>query len=142
MSLILRFSIVLTDIKQHKMNIKNIYLLALLFLLAKAVPLAAQDVENTSQTRTEFKLDYKILDNLKVVATPELRFDETFSIDKYIFELKTVYNPFKRLSIGAAYRFVANKRNTKPTEYLQRYAFEAKYAPKINRWKPSASSSE
>ena len=117
------------------MNFKKIYIIASILWISTLAS-QAQDVDNTYQTRTEFKLSYKLLDNLKLVATPELRFDESYSIDKYIMELKTVYNPFKRLALGASYRFVANKRETKDTEYLQRYAFDAKYNFKINRWKP------
>lgn len=96
----------------------------------------AQSIENSYQTRTELKLNYKLSDKWKIIATPELRLDDSFSIDKYILELRTVYSPVKNLSLGAAYRFVANKRQTKDTEYLQRYAFDAAYKYKIDRWTP------
>lgn len=96
----------------------------------------AQEVENTFQTRTEFKLSYKLSDKWKIMAIPELRFDDSYSIDKSILELKTVYSPIKRLSLGASYRFIANQRETKDTEYLQRYAFDASYKYKIDRWTP------
>jgi len=113
------------------------YQLLVVLLCLGCMQAYAQDVENTFQTRTEFKLSYKLSDKWKIQAIPELRFDDTYSVDKYILELKTIYNPFKKLSLGASYRFIANTRETKDTEYLQRYAFDAKYDFKIDRWKPS-----
>ncbi|MCG8579886.1 MAG: DUF2490 domain-containing protein [Bacteroidales bacterium] len=119
------------------MNNRKLYFLFILAIMVLVIDTKAQDTEHTSQTRTEFKISYKLADKWKLQAIPELRFDETFSIDKYILELKTVYNPFKRLSLGASYRFIANERSTKDTEYLQRYAFDIKYEYKLKRWKPT-----
>ncbi|WP_185968928.1 DUF2490 domain-containing protein [Carboxylicivirga sp. M1479] len=114
----------------------NKYLIMVIVIGCMWAPLYAQDIDNTFQTRTEFKLSYKLSKKWKIQATPELRLDDSFSIDKYIIELKTIYNPFKKLALGASYRFVANTRETKPTEYIQRYAFDAKYNFKFDRWKP------
>lgn len=115
----------------------NKLLIGILISMLMSPIIRAQDTENIFQTRSEFKLSYKLSDKWTLALTPELRFDDSFSIDKYILELRTVYNPFKRLSLGASYRFVANDRETKSTEYLQRYAFDAKYKYKISRWTPS-----
>ncbi|WP_430817498.1 DUF2490 domain-containing protein [Carboxylicivirga sp. RSCT41] len=119
------------------MNKYKSYIIFILLIAVIAFDAEAQDIENTSQTRTEFKLSYKLADKWKLQAIPELRFDEAFSIDKCILELRTVYNPFKRLSLGASYRFIANERSTKDTEYLQRYAFDMRYEYKLKRWKPA-----
>jgi len=116
-------------------NIIRVYLLFILITTGLSQA-NAQEVENTFQTRTEFKMSYKLTDKWKILAIPELRFDDSYSIDKYILELKTVYTPIKRLSLGASYRFIANQRTTKDSEYLQRYAFDASYKYKINRWTP------
>ncbi len=74
---------------------------------------------------------------MKLQFTPELRFDENFSISKYLFELKGIYEPVKNLELGASYRYIINPRANNPTEYLNRFDLDAKWGKKFNRWKPS-----
>ena len=63
--------------------------------------------------------------------------DESFSVDKYLLESTLSYKPLKGLELGGSYRFIINPRDEKATEYLNRFALYAKYAYKIQRWKPS-----
>lgn len=119
-----------------KIQIKNTYHLILLFLLF-ASSAQAQEVENEYQTRTSFTASTKLFKNFKLSVSPELRFDENFSLDKYLLETKASYKLFDHFSLGAGYRFYANKRETKSTEYLNRYLLSAKYDRSFGKFEPS-----
>lgn len=43
---------------------------------------------------------------------PEVRFQDDFSVDEYIFEGKLGYEPFKFLGLAAAYRYNTNVKNS------------------------------
>ena len=113
------------------------FLVALLIAAVGLKSVSAQEVENEFQSRIEFKSSLKLTDKWKLYITPEIRLDESFSIDKYLLELKGVYKAAKVLSLGASYRFVGNARETKATEYLHRYALDATLEKKLNRFKPA-----
>lgn len=112
-------------------------LLPLILLTLISQYLGAQTVENDFQSRTELKLSYEPIDKIRLSVTPEVRLDESFKMDKFLLEAGVQYKPFKVFSIGGSYRFIANTRNTKSTEYLHRFALDATYSKKIERWKPS-----
>lgn len=97
----------------------------------------AQEIENDFQTRTELELTYKPVKKLKLSFSPQLRFDENFSLDKYLFEGGAEYKAFKFLELGATYRFVVNPRDTKDTEYLNRLAFSATVKKKFGDFEPA-----
>jgi len=119
-----------------KKQIKKIhYLIILLLILASSTK--AQDVENEFQSRTSITLSTKLLKNLKVSINPELRFDKNFSLDKSLLEGKASYKLFDHFSMGAGYRFYANKRESKSTEYYNRYSLIAKYTKSYYRFDPS-----
>lgn len=114
------------------------YLPALICLLMLASQvLVAQEVENEIQTRTELELVYKPVKKLKLTFMPQLRFDEDFSLDKYLFEADAEYKALKFLELGATYRFVVNPRDTKDTEYFNRYAFSATAKKEFGRFEPA-----
>ncbi|MCW3785197.1 DUF2490 domain-containing protein [Plebeiibacterium sediminum] len=96
----------------------------------------AQTVEKEWQTRMAFQTSYKIIDDLTIEISPELRFDNEFKLDKYLLEGALEYEFLKHFSAGAGYRFLANKKKSGDTEYLHRYKFFASYQTKIKRWKP------
>lgn len=112
-------------------------LLPLILLTLISQYLGAQTVENDFQSRTELKLSYEPIDKIRLSVTPEVRLDESFKMDKFLLESGVQYKPVKVFSIGGSYRFIANTRNTKSTEYLHRFALDATYSKKIERWKPS-----
>ncbi len=97
----------------------------------------AQTVNNDFQTRIEAKLSLKPLDKLTVSLDPEVRFDESFQVGKYMLESGISYKPLKGLTLGGSYRFIINPRTTKATEYLNRFALYTSYKKKIERFEPS-----
>ncbi|PCH67144.1 MAG: hypothetical protein COC06_11725 [Bacteroidales bacterium] len=119
-----------------KKQIKNTHYLIILLLIL-ALSTKAQEVENEFQSRTSITLSTKLLKNLKVSISPELRFDENFSLDKSLLEGKASYKLFDHFSLGAGYRFYANKRESKSTEYYNRYSLIAKYTKSYYRFDPS-----
>jgi len=118
-----------------KNTISKIWLLV--FILFTSFYAKAQDVENDFQIRTEIKLSFNPLKNIELNLTPMLRLDEKFQFDQYLFEGEAVYNPFKQLSFGAAYRFIGNQTNNNGMEYSGRYTIFAEAEKKLNRFKPS-----
>ena len=65
-------------------------------------------------TWIEFELNKKIVKHLDFSFIPEVRFEDNFSVDEYIFEGKLSYEPFKFLELAGAYRYnteVKNKGN-------------------------------
>ncbi|WP_346857647.1 DUF2490 domain-containing protein [uncultured Draconibacterium sp.] len=106
------------------MNKKRIACFSLLFLFLFAYT-QAQDVENELETRTNVEVQFKPFKKVKLSFSPELRFDESFSLDKYLFEAGAEYKVLKFLELGATYRFVVNPRDSKSTEYFNRYSFSA-----------------
>ena len=105
-------------------NFKKIYVLALGLLFLMPV-VNAQEIDNDFQMRTELEVAFKPLKKVKLNFIPQLRFDDNFSLDKYLIETEVEYNAFKFLEFGATYRFVVNPRNTKSTEYNHRFAINA-----------------
>ncbi len=106
-------------------------------LLASAVILKAQDVVNEFQARTAIQIEYSPIKHLKLNISPELRFDENFSLDKYHIEAAASYKLSKVFAVGANYRFIINPRDTKETEYYSRFAFYAKLKKKYGDFTPS-----
>jgi hypothetical protein len=120
--------------------LKNIALAAMILVIAGS-PIFAQDtgqsaIENDFEYRTYVKLSYKLLKNLKLNLSPEVRFEDDFSIDQYLIETQLVYRPVKILYLTAGYRFTINERSEKATEYLNRYELGAALKKKFNRFTP------
>jgi hypothetical protein len=94
----------------------------------------AQEIDNEIQTRTELELVFEPIKKVKLSLIPQLRFDENFTLDKYLIETGAEYKAFKFLELGATYRFVVNPRETKSTEYHHRFAFDATTKKDFNRF--------
>jgi len=111
----------------------------ILLLLGTLLTEAAfsQTVSNDFQTRTEIKFSVEPLDKLTLNLNPEVRWDESFGVSKYMLQGGLSYKPFKGLTLGGAYRFVINPRESKATEYLRRFALYTSYKKKIERFEPS-----
>lgn len=116
-------------------NIIRTYLLVLCFLIIGKQGYT-QDIENEFEYRTSFKLSYKPLKQLKLNFTPEVRFNDDFSVDQYQLEAELVYKPAKILYLSGGYRFVINPRNEKETEYLHRYEIGASLKKDFDRFLP------
>ncbi|NQV02448.1 MAG: DUF2490 domain-containing protein [Bacteroidia bacterium] len=105
----------------------------LLFTLAGG----AQNTVNDFQLRNEVEVSIKLVKKLRLNLIPELRIDETFSIDRFLMECELAYKPWKFLEFGGSYRFIVNPRETKTTEFLHRYAFQVTFSKRIKRFEPA-----
>lgn len=121
--------------KRGRVFIEVLVLIVIMLLVTQVVQ--SQTTEDEFQTRSEIKLSYKPIDNIKIYVTPELRFDETFAADKFLLETGLAYKPIKFLELGGSYRYIVNYRDVKSTEYLHRFALDATLGKSFNRWKPS-----
>ncbi len=121
-----------------KPNYKNKLagLCVVVLLLGMRSSTTAQEVATDFQTRTNFSLSYELIDDLKLSFTPELRFDESFILDKTLLEAELEYSPFKYLSLSTEYGYIINSRENKDTEYFHRLAFGASVKKKFNRFTP------
>jgi len=110
-------------------------IIPLTVLLITATTTFAQEVVNEMQYRIELGLSYSPIKKIKFNFNPEIRFDETFSADKYVFEGGIEYKPLKFLELGAHYRYYINPRDNKETQYFNRYAFSATGKKEFGRFK-------
>jgi len=124
---------------QNKMKLYRriiVYSLVFLFCLSSATVIS-QVVENDYQYRSAISLVLKPVKKLKLVVTPEMRFEKDLNLDKYHFESELVYKMSENISLGSAYRFIVNPRDKKETEYLNRYGLKATYKTVLNDFEPS-----
>lgn len=117
-------------------KIKKIGLIVLL-ISTSTIYVSAQEVVNDFQSRYSVGIQYKFNKKWKISATPEIRFDESFNVDRFLIEGKLKYKPFKIITLGATYRFVINYRDVKETQYLNRFGFSATVKKKIKRFEPA-----
>ncbi len=120
-----------------KTLIINIKVLLSIFLISAGFQVYSQDVENDFQSRAAFDLQLKPIKKLKINISPEIRFDESFSVAKYLLETEVSYKLIKHVYVGGNYRFIVNPREGKDTELSQRFGFNATYKNKINDFTPA-----
>ncbi|NPD83936.1 DUF2490 domain-containing protein [Lentimicrobium sp. L6] len=96
----------------------------------------AQTTINEFQGRTSAEIIFKPIKKLSLSFSPELRFDEDFSIDNYHFQLQADYKFSKVFKAGVRYRFVVNPRDVKDTEYASRYGVFLKFKKEFNDFSP------
>lgn len=121
---------------KHKQIIYFRTLLLLMGILYSGA-LLSQTITNDFQTRTEAKFSLEPVDKLSLSLSPEIRWDESFSVSKYMLETGISYKPLKGLTLGGSYRFIINPRESKATEYLHRFALYTSYKKKIARFEPA-----
>lgn len=119
-----------------KRKLINIGWLIIILILIRTV-VTAQKIKNDFETRTAVSLSFKPIKKLKLSFIPEMRFDENFSLDKYLFEGEAECKVTKFLDVAATYRFVVNPRDTKDTEYFNRYGFSATAKKEFGNFEPS-----
>ncbi len=107
----------------------------LLFFLIAGV-LSATAKTDKFGTWVELEFTKKFLKRFEFSIIPEIRWQDDFTVDKYQFDGRLGYEPFKFLSLGAAYRI---KTNVKPKgdEVTHRLVVDATLKKKIGRLKPS-----
>ncbi len=108
-----------------------------LFLVLSSVQGVGQVTQNDFQMRNSFEASIKLVKKLRLNLTPELRIDETFSIDRFLMACELAYKPWKFLEVGGSYQFIVNPRVGKTTEFLNRYAFQVTFSKKIKRFDPA-----
>ncbi len=118
----------------NKLKIISLQLLVLFFLIPNS---RAQEIENNFKTRTSVELSFEPLKDVKFNFIPELRFDDKFALNKYLFEGELEYEPIKFLSLAATYRFGGNLKENEDTEYFNRFALSAKVSKKFSRFESS-----
>ena len=74
--------------------ISSIFLLTIFSCYDKAL---AQEVDQEYQIRSSASISFKPLKKVKVTFTPEVRFNESFDVSKYLLEGKLRYKPVKNL---------------------------------------------
>nr|WP_319267097.1 DUF2490 domain-containing protein [uncultured Draconibacterium sp.] len=119
------------------MNTKLVISLMIAAFFVATSNVSGQETENEFQTRTKLDLSFKPIKKVKFTISPELRFEDDFSLDKYLLEGELEYKASKLFTLGASYGLVGNVRNEKDTEYFGRYAFSATAEKKFGRFEPS-----
>lgn len=122
-----------------KMMRSNIYkvICAVVFMIPTILTAQEEEVVNEVQPRMEFSLGYDVIDDLEISFSPEIRFEDNFSVDKYLLELGLDYKVKDYLKLSSAYRYLVNKRETKSTEYSHNYSFSATGSYDFNRFTSS-----
>lgn len=87
---------------------KRLLLFIFIFLIGFSI---AQAKTEEFGTWIELTFTKKFLKDFEFSIIPELRLQDNFTIDEYIFEGKLGYDPFKFLGFAAAYRFNTNVKN-------------------------------
>ncbi len=108
-----------------------------IFLILSSVQGIGQVTQNDFQMRNSFEASIKLVKKLRLNLTPELRIDETFSVDRFLMAGELAYKPWKFLEVGGTYQFIVNPRPGKTTEFLNRYAFHVTFSKKIKRFDPA-----
>lgn len=87
-------------------------------------------------TWVELELSKKFLKDFEFSLIPEVRFQDNFTIDEYMFDGKLTYEPVKFLSLAATYRINTNVKN-KGNEVTNRFAFDVTGKKEIARFDAS-----
>lgn len=88
---------------------KNSRYLLLLLLL---IPIYSFPKTKKFGTWVEIEVNKKINKKLDFSLIPEVRFQDDFQVDEYIFEGKLGYAPYKFLDFAASYRYNTNVKNS------------------------------
>jgi hypothetical protein len=87
-------------------------------------------------TWIEVDVTKKFLKKFEFSIIPELRLQDDFTVDEYIFEGKLGYGPFKFLDLAAAYRINTNVKNS-GNEVSQSAVFDVTGKTDYKRFKGS-----
>lgn len=98
--------------------------------------LSSYSKTNKFGTWVELEFSTKFLKKFEFSITPEVRFQDDFKVDEYLFDGKLSYDPFKFLSLAAIYRINTNVK-TKGNEVTNRFAFDVSGQKKIGRFDAS-----
>lgn len=87
-------------------------------------------------TWIEIELTKKFLKKFEISLIPDVRLQDDFTVDKYQFDAKLSFEPFKFLNLAGAYRI---KTNVKPKGNIvtHRFVFDARAKTDFGRFSPS-----
>ncbi|NOR74918.1 MAG: DUF2490 domain-containing protein [Draconibacterium sp.] len=87
-------------------------------------------------TWVELEFTKTFLEKFEFSIIPEFRFQDDFTMDKYQFDAKLAYEPFKFLELAAAYRIKTNIKD-KGDEVTHRIVLDAKFSKDFDRFETS-----
>ncbi len=109
------------------------YYLLLIFIISipRTVQAKDDDDENNNQKRVSVSIEYDLTKRLSLSLTPELRYTNNWTLNKYLLELGGDYELTKWLDIEGTYYIAINKRKKKGDEFQYKYkigpAFDKKF---------------
>lgn len=108
----------------------------ILLLVLSFIGLCSYSKTKKYGTWVELEFSKEFLDNFEVSFIPEIRFQDDFTVDEYMFDGKLTWSPFKFLDLAAIYRINTNIKN-KGNETIGRFAFDATLEKKLGRFEAS-----
>ncbi|MCG6186015.1 DUF2490 domain-containing protein [Maribellus maritimus] len=87
-------------------------------------------------TWIEFEFSKEFFDKFEISFIPEIRFQDDFTVDEYMFDGKLSYSPLNFLDFAVLYRVNTNIKN-KGNETLGRFAFDATLQKDFGRFEAS-----
>lgn len=114
------------------------YFLIVLLLLAIRTISYCQTIENEFELQNSIEISKKLIKNLNLSITPEVRFNENFELQEFHFNEEISYKPFNLLTIQAAYRLVGDINKNDEIVFLHRFNFNSTLAKTLNSFKLGA----
>lgn len=108
----------------------------ILFLVFFFIGISSFSKTKKYGTWIEFEFSKEFLDKFELSFIPEIRFQDDFTVDEYMFDGKLTYSPIKFLDLAAIYRVKTNIKN-KGNETLGRFAFDATLEKELGRFQVS-----
>lgn len=122
--------------KQTRDFFKILICCAIPFLLLLS-PSYGQEVDNIFQSRFSTELSYKPFKKVTLELIPEVRMDDSFTLDKYLIEADLSYKVNSFLSTSMLYRFVGNRDKELDIDYLNMIGAYVVLKQNLNRFKGS-----
>ena len=114
------------------MKLKGLVLLLALSLIA----LSSYSKTKKFGTWVELEFSKEFLNKFEVSFIPEIRFQDDFTVDEYMFDGKLSYSPLDFLDLAAIYRINTNVKKNE-NETLGRFAFDATIQKEFGRFEAS-----
>ncbi len=113
------------------------YYLLLIFIISipSTVQAKEDNDENNNQKRVSVSVEYDLTKRLSLSLTPELRYTNNWTLNKYLLELGGDYELKKWLDIEGTYYIAINKRQKKGDEYQYKYKIGPAFDKKFNQFK-------
>lgn len=108
----------------------------LLLVLFCSVMLSANAKTKSFGTWIELEFSKEFLKNFEFSFVPEIRLQDDFTVDEYMFDGVLSYEPWKFLKFSSAYRINTNVKK-KEDETMHRLAFDVQGRREIGRFEAS-----